>query len=343
MMTSSSSPSHISGKRDYFFDNVKFLLIALVVISHAITPLIEWHQFSRGLYLLLFSFHMPLFLFISGFFAKKAVQQREFIKPIQKLLVPYIIFQVIYTFFYYDVMGDDLKVPIFEPHWSLWFLLTLFSFYFLIHLFKFSPYMIIIATTLGIAIGFGEPTSLFSLSRTIVFFPFFLAGYFMKRHHFDFLFHARIKILGVAVFVVTFVVFYYYAYDIPYELFYGNESYQAMGFDNMAAGGVFRLLAYLVTIAVSIAFLAFVPQEKRPMSEYAKNTLYVYLLHGFIFRYLRDTEFYDGMDTVFEVGLLAIGCIIFTVILSSAIVKKVTQPLIEPFSYFSRKNKKASV
>ncbi|WP_158738471.1 acyltransferase family protein [Alteribacillus sp. YIM 98480] len=336
-MTTSSSPFHTTGKRDYFFDNAKFILIALVVISHAITPLIEWHQFSRGLYLLLFSFHMPLFLFISGYFAKKAVAQHEFVKPIQKLLVPYIIFQVIYSFFYHDIMGQQLNVPIFEPHWSLWFLLTLFSFYFIIHLFKFSPYMIVLAILLGVAIGFGEPTTLFSISRTIVFFPFFLAGYFIKRHHFEFLQLARLKIIGAAIFILSFVIFYFYAYDIPYELFYGNESYQAMGFEHAAAGGAYRLLAYVATIAISIAFLAFVPQEKQPMSIYAKNTLYVYLLHGFIFRYLRETEFYDGMDTVFEVFLLALGCIIFTFILSSAIVKKVTQPLIEPFSYFSKK------
>ncbi|SDI31015.1 Fucose 4-O-acetylase [Alteribacillus persepolensis] len=323
-------------QRDYFFDNAKFVLIVLVVFSHAITPLIAWHQFSRGLYLLLFSFHMPLFLFISGYFAKKAVAQKQWIKPLQKLLVPYIIFQVIYSFFYFDVENQSFHIPIFEPHWSLWFLLTLFSYYLIIHLFKFSPYMIIAAIVLGVLIGYGDPFSWFSLSRTIVFLPFFLAGYFLKREHFTFLFHARMKILGAAILIGIFAIFYVYAYDIPYELFYGNTSYNEMGVNNVM-GTIYRLLAYVVTFLVSIAFLTFIPQDKRTISQYAKNTLYVYLLHGFLFRYLRETEVYEGINTVFEVFLIACFCVAFSIFLSSAFVRKAAQPLIEPFTFFKNK------
>lgn len=60
-------------QRDYFFDNIKGFLIILVVFGHAI----QYLAFKRnspallGLFMLIYSFHMPLFIFISGFFSKK--------------------------------------------------------------------------------------------------------------------------------------------------------------------------------------------------------------------------------------------------------------------------------
>ncbi|WP_240378042.1 acyltransferase family protein [Bacillus piscicola] len=322
-------------QRDYFFDNAKFILIILVVFSHAITPLIGVSQLARTLYLLLFSFHMPLFLFASGYFAKKTVAKREMIKPIQKLFVPYLIVQIIYTFFYYDVYGRELDFSLLEPHWSLWFLLTLFSFYYLVHLFKFSPYFIIAALVIGVAIGYADITPVFSLARTAVFFPFFLAGYFLERRHLSFLSHPWMKPIATLVILITCVFLYMYAFDIPYELFYGSKSYKELGFDGISAG-VYRLCAYVFTVIVSLAFLALVPAEKQSFSHYATQTLYVYLLHGFLFRYLRETSFYDGIDTVFEISLIAVGCIIYAFLLSTPVIKKITQPILEPFAYFKQ-------
>lgn len=332
--------SHVrnSGKqeRDYFFDNAKFILITLVVISHAITPFIGTSGWNRTLYLLLFTFHMPLFLFISGFFAKKTVQNRELVKPIQKLLVPYIVIQTIYSFFYYDVLGWELEFSYFYPHWSLWFLVTLFTFYYLVHLFKFSPYFIIVAVLISIISGYVEIGSWFSLSRTLVFFPFFLAGYYVKREHLQFLYERWLKTVALIFIAVTTVVTYMYAFDIPYELLYGSMSYHKVGLTGWSAG-LWRLGAYVISVAMSISFLALIPKEKTSFSHLAQNTLYVYLLHGFIFRYLRETNFYDEINTVFETILLLISSVIFTFILSSPIVKKVAAPILQPFSFLKKK------
>lgn len=329
-------PNVSKQERDYFFDNAKLILIVLVVISHAITPLIGTSDLNRTLYLLLFSFHMPLFLFISGYFAKKAVAKRELMKPIQKLLIPYLVMQIIYSFFYYDVYGWELEFSLFHPHWSLWFLLTLFTYYYLIHLFKFSPYFIIIAIAIGILSGYIEVGSCFSLSRTLVFFPFFLAGYYVKREHFQFLYHKGMKFTAVLFLVITTLVTYFFAFNIPYELLYGNTSYTALGLNGWSAG-IWRIGAYVMSIAMSIAFLTLIPKDKTTFSHFAKNTLYVYLLHGFIFRYLRETNFYEGIDTVFETFLLILGSIIFAFILSSNTVKKVARPVLEPVAFLKRK------
>ncbi|WP_035711234.1 acyltransferase family protein [Salibacterium aidingense] len=324
-----------TSKRDYFFDNAKFILIGLVVLTHAITPLTYDQTFSKALYLLMFAFHMPLFFFISGFFAKNATARKEWLKPIQRLLVPYLIFQVIYTFYYYDMQGDPLEFHLLEPHWSLWFLVTLFAFYFLVHLFKFTPYMLIPAVLLGTGVGFANADTLINLSRMAVFFPFFLAGFYVKRCHLNFIYYWGMKLAAVLLFLLAFLGFYLYAFDIPRNLFFGDETYQMLGFETWE-GSLYRMLAYVLSAALSICFLILVPKQKIVISEYAQNTLYVYLLHGFIFRYLRETSFYEGMDTVFEVLLLMIGTAAFTYFLSTPLVKTIAQPAVEPFAFFRK-------
>ncbi|MDA3100191.1 acyltransferase family protein, partial [Staphylococcus pseudintermedius] len=57
-------------KRDAFFDNARAILIFLVVFGHLIQPYTDAHPTVYALYLLIYSFHMPAFLFISGYFAK---------------------------------------------------------------------------------------------------------------------------------------------------------------------------------------------------------------------------------------------------------------------------------
>lgn len=58
-------------ERDYFFDNLKAVLIYLVVLGHFLlpirgaNPLVEVKR-------LIYVFHMPLFVFVSGYFAKKS-------------------------------------------------------------------------------------------------------------------------------------------------------------------------------------------------------------------------------------------------------------------------------
>ncbi|MEW9034109.1 MAG: hypothetical protein AB2404_15535, partial [Planifilum fimeticola] len=47
--------------RDPFFDNAKFVLITLVVIGHAYTNLRHDSEIVKTAYLLIYSFHMPLF------------------------------------------------------------------------------------------------------------------------------------------------------------------------------------------------------------------------------------------------------------------------------------------
>lgn len=55
-------------ERGYQYDNIKFILILFVIFGH----LLEYIKgdISENIYRIIYTFHMPVFIFISGYFAK---------------------------------------------------------------------------------------------------------------------------------------------------------------------------------------------------------------------------------------------------------------------------------
>ena len=54
----------MSNKREAYWDNLKCVLMLLVVIGHAAEEYITI-PFWRGVHLFIYSFHMPVFVFVS--------------------------------------------------------------------------------------------------------------------------------------------------------------------------------------------------------------------------------------------------------------------------------------
>src|SRR5699024_12492544 len=130
-------------------------------------------------------FNMPSFIFFAGFFAKGAWDFKFICKLANKLIIPYIIFQVLHTV-YYLFLGklDWYTDTIFYPHWSLWFLFSLFCWHLLLILYKqIPPFLgISIALAVGILIGFADTVGHnFSLSRTFVFFRYYFFGFWVYK------------------------------------------------------------------------------------------------------------------------------------------------------------------
>lgn len=81
-------------ERDYFFDNLKAVLIFLVVLGHFLLP-IHGESVLVVVKRLIYVFHMPLFVFVSGYFAKKIYKNGQYnFKKILYLIKAYIIFVI---------------------------------------------------------------------------------------------------------------------------------------------------------------------------------------------------------------------------------------------------------
>jgi len=79
-------------ERDALMDTLKFFAIFLVLWGHSIQHFRGGNAYDNPMYVLIYLFYMPLFMIISGFFAKGAGNGRTFkeilFKRVRQLLIP---------------------------------------------------------------------------------------------------------------------------------------------------------------------------------------------------------------------------------------------------------------
>src|SRR5690606_24404482 len=95
-----------SGKqRDAFFDNAKYLAIVLVAVGHAWGQILDDGAVETA-YRVVYTFHMPAFILISGYFSRSFDLRTKHVKRlITGVIVPYVIFETAYSLF--QRFGND--------------------------------------------------------------------------------------------------------------------------------------------------------------------------------------------------------------------------------------------
>ena len=61
--------------RVFLWDNVKAILILLVVVGHFAEQFTPVSNIMNSIFLMTYTFHMPLFIFVSGLFAKSSIKK----------------------------------------------------------------------------------------------------------------------------------------------------------------------------------------------------------------------------------------------------------------------------
>ncbi len=205
-------------KRLEYIDFIKGFGIFLVVLGHATLP--------RSPYI--YSFHVPLFFFISGHFFKDKPVLENLKSKLRRIYLPFVIFNVLtWLFFlivgllkgvpagkqsYIDIFrtiaGIDSSVPQNGP---LWFLLCLFSLsvmFMLINLIKSEYLRMIIVLALSVSGYFLSRTVTdmpFKIETAMVMALFFYAGNVFGRYGFCEKFN---KLSAVAVFNISVLLSY---------------------------------------------------------------------------------------------------------------------------------------
>ncbi|WP_414047856.1 acyltransferase family protein [Macrococcus equi] len=321
-------------ERDHYFDNARFFLIVLVVFGHLLRSFISESHFLQALYMFIYSFHMPAFVLISGYFAKGIHKPGYILKVTKKLLLPYIIFQSFYAFYYYfidDVNTIDLNP--FDPQWAMWFLLSLFSWQMLLFFIKdFNPFITITAAFLvGIAVGYFDfINNTLSLSRTFVFFPLFLIGYYAQPDQFKYVRNKRF--VPLSIFMLCIVFIFYLLTDFNFEWLFGSKPYVKL--EHSASdiySGVKRAIIYCIILVSTISFLNIVPNRKLPLTYIGSRTMFIYLLHGLFIGLFRanswDKYFNDHIASILIFMILVTIFLVYT--LSMNATKKLASPVVE--------------
>ncbi|MEW9547055.1 acyltransferase family protein [Nonomuraea sp. NPDC050783] len=265
-------------RRDPFLDNVKFVLIALVVVGHSLVPTLDADS-SRALYIFIYTFHMPLFVLISGYLSRNFWNSNaKTNKLVDTFLVPYVIVEVGYAALR-TVLGHKWSLTIIDPAWLNWYLLALLFWRLSTPVWKRMKYPVPVAIAIYLFAGFSQISGDFSMDRFFGLMPFFVIGLVMQPEHFEMLDRRWIKILAVLTVLGAAAVAIFIAPRAKLAPFYYKNSYQDLDLSWYMGIGL-RAALLICALAMCFAVLALVPRGETWFSDLGTRTLYCYLLHG---------------------------------------------------------------
>lgn len=295
-------------QREYLFDNYKVLLIVLVVIGHFIEPCYDQNPFLYELKWGIVAFHMPAFIFISGYFSKKVPSVK---KLVGGLVVPYFVYEVVYYLLYTYVLDKETELYFTRPKFTLWYLLALCVWRLAAPVVRKVPGHLLISLAAGLVVGMFEIGNFLSIPRILFFFPFFLAGM-----EFDSTWLARFRnrkgyigALGVMAGMAVFLFTDEYHRRLPVKIFYGRYSYEELRMPPWD-GIMIRIVCYGISFLLIYLFMLVLPTDKKSYSYLGERTMAVYIFHGMIYSCLKHRSSVLGaVKSDAESILLILFCI----------------------------------
>ncbi|MEU6808132.1 acyltransferase family protein [Streptomyces sp. NPDC046831] len=280
-----AEPGGRPGKqRDAFFDNAKYLAIVLVAMGHSWEPLKGDSRILEAAYTVVYSFHMPAFIIISGFFSRSFDTRPDRLKRlVTGVVVPYVLFETAYSVFA-RVVGHaaDQEISLLDPWYLTWFLCALFVWRLTTPLWKLVrrplPVALGIAMLASVSPAIGDDLD---LQRVLQFLPYFVLGLTLRPEHFRLVRRRSVRILSVPVLAVALAFGWWAVPRMNTAWFYHRDSAQELGAP-WWAGPVMTLAMFGCSLLLTACFYAWVPGRRMWFTALGAGTLYGYLLHGFL-------------------------------------------------------------
>nr|WP_282705521.1 acyltransferase family protein [Enterococcus phoeniculicola] len=305
---------------------MKGILIFLVVFGHALEYFRLDNPVIETLYTFIYLFHMPVFVFISGYFSKNLNKGRK--TAVTNFLVPFLLLNSLLSIGLL-LTGNIDSFTILNPGWTLWYFYTMFIWRLLLPDLIRLRHIFILSLIAGILAGFVTEFGTFmALARTLSFTPYFLAGYFLNDSSVEKIRQFKwrkiiswgIILLG-AVLAVSWTLL-----DFPPEILWGDRPFsffQLPLYQNI----LLDVIEYLIGFGFVFVFLSLAKKRMHFYTPWGANTLSVYLLHiYFIGPVLYFAQWIQNPWLHF--GLLLIASLLTTHILSKQTVVTVVRKLL---------------
>lgn len=271
-------------KRIALWDNLKFLLIIFVVIGHYTQRFRADNEILQRIYVFIYSFHMPIFIFVTGLFSKKAVDEKN-IKKILPYLTCFFATTLI-LFITKALLGLAPVFELFSPSGISWYLMSMFFMFLITMLIKdYKPqYIFVLSLIIGVMCGFvqTENPDFFTWMRTLTFYPFFCLGYISDREKIEKATNKiSIKITAVIFFVSIYLLIYFYpkqANKIS-RLNTARHTFSELG-RFAPYGWELRLLTYAISFAAIFLLISLIPRKRiKGFTSLGERTLGIYMFH----------------------------------------------------------------
>ncbi len=296
-------------KRTVYWDNLKFFLILMVVIGHFCDSLTNMGSEYQGLYIFIYSFHMPMFLFVSGLFTK--YDDRH------KLRIDKIVFYFILGYVFKILIYLILSAVRTNPDWSWlstnnapWYLFVLGGYMLTAYCVKkFNPYIVmLISIVISLAAGyFSFINDFLTISKFIVFFPFYYLGFCLKPNDvLSFINKRIIRITGIVILIAftlccVFLTDYVYALRPVYAAWHDYSQFPLP----TKYGFFIRIFQYISSFAIMLGIASIIPRKSMGyVTDAGKRTLAIYFWHYLIIKPIGSLGL--GRTLINELGILGI-------------------------------------
>ncbi|MEG1718751.1 MAG: acyltransferase family protein [Clostridia bacterium] len=337
----------IKDNRNELIDILKAIAIILVVVGHTMQygTTADYLQnklfYDNAFFQFIYTFHMPLFMLISGylFYASAARHSFSYIvkSKVKTLLFPVLIWSFI-PFFYNLIKNGDFSVmTIFKTYgttainnfWFLWSLL----FWSLVFVFVKRFLKDNIFVYIGIFIlTFFIPDTLAALHKFI--YPFFMLGYFFNKNKAKFthfLSSEKSKLICLILSGATFfVMFLFYnrnsfAYTTGYYLFKNRPN---IGVLNQLGINLFRTAIGFVSSVFVILLVSFIYKHtpkfiNKALCFIGQNSLGIYIISDVLSLYLLAKILFIFPDISYFRVFLETIIIFFLSLFLSILIKKI--------------------
>ncbi len=234
----------------------------LVAIGHAWEPLPSG-RLVEAAYTFVYTFHMPVFILIAGYFSRNFELRPDRVwKLVTSLLVPYVLFEVLYTLFERVADKPDYALSPLSPYWLLWFLPALFLWRLSTPLWQSVRFPVLVSLVIA-ALATLSPAADGSLQiqRILQFLPFYVLGLRLRPEHFRLLRSTWVRIVSVPVFAVGLLVAYWLVPRTSTGWFYRKSSTDRLDMAEWT-GPTVTVLLFVAAIVLGACFLAWVPRAR---------------------------------------------------------------------------------
>ena len=190
-------------RRDPWLDNVKMVLVTLVVFGHTLGLALVSDR-NIQVYNWLYYFHIPAFVLLSGHLSRNfAWDRRHLTSLFTTVALPYLLFEpALWTF--RVALGQREDGPLWlQPHWAMWYLCVLFFWRLASPVLRHRA-ALPLSLVVGLAGGMLD-TELSCIPRILGLLPFFVLGLHLERRHLTWVRDRFPRPLAVVVLLAIFV------------------------------------------------------------------------------------------------------------------------------------------
>ena len=293
-------------------DLARLLLMVLVVLGHLFEQ--YWWGAFEASYRFLYLFHIPAFAFLSGMVARDRVGPADAERLVFGVLLVYLVHQGLMALLDSSLSGRPFVLALHLPNWVLWYLLSLACWRLLLPLLVVLRWPLAWACLLALLAGAVPYVEYpWSLSRTLVFLPFFVAGHLWSNRR-----GCQLPKLnaGLAVLLLGAVaVAAHFTADFSRKWYYGTVGYAQLHQD-FWQGASYRGFYLVVAAAGVIGFLGLCARLPAPawLAGLGRYSIAPYILHAYVLKLAIASGWLAGMPWLTDAWRYA-GCVLAAVLL----------------------------